>query len=431
LGKNLNKHHLNKHKKEGLAIYVGYTHQTYHIHSWEEFQMAYSRYLLFWHQWQSHNPQTLLPQETTEISHFDTDFFAQKTNALLPVIHQAFLTKFQQPIVTQPKTQIFRLKWLLVACVFALLGAGAVYQNIPQKKKTSLKAGKAKIHIVKRVAGENISTVWVAYDVRGLGLDSVLVSSKYADTYPKYYATNKPVDTLSFIFNKPGGAITLSNGSTELVRTGFYQQTTGWIGWMYSGDFTGPCHQAHQIQKNGVFSYDSEMIPQKYKDYYFTMLLNQQDFKVKGNDMTLETRIKLIHKPIEATCNELNIQFADDSHNSKTTFDLKGCEYWTGLNMGETEIAPPRKNLATQQTQLTPFTHSLDSLQQWNTVKIRIKNQKAFYYWNNREIFVMPFKGNIGSIKRLSFLGKGSWAIDWVCLKNGDNQIVYYEGFDK
>jgi hypothetical protein len=79
--------------------------------------------------------------------------------------------------------------------------------------------------------------------------------------------------------------------------------------------------------------------------------------------------------------------------------------------------------------QIQNFTHSLDSLKQWNTMKLKKYGSKVDYYWNGEYIGTAPT--NNKGIRMLDFTVKSSWAVDWIKVSDAKKNIIYQEDFDK
>jgi hypothetical protein len=326
--------------------------------------------------------------------------------------------------------------WLVLGAVALLLG-GAVagwfwLQPKPPSNVTLWEqftpeqiAKKAVFTVVKQIKGKNKSTVFVAYDVSQLPIDTVVISNRHhADVNPRVYRSVKKQDTVSFIVNKPNTTMHLKAHRVTIKKLRVYQESTGWVGWIHANKtFVSAYLPTAQLVRDSALVFPVELVPDKYKDYYFTVLRNNRRYGVEGNYHTFETRVKLVNKPLDATCNHLAIDVGGSKKNReevpegiKQELELDGCEYWLSPKKYPTEVA-------------SKFTHDLDTYRQWNTLKWVAKGEVLDVYWNNEKIYTQAIPKNIGELTVINFSGKGSWAVKWVRLLDKNGQQKYYEDF--
>ncbi len=69
-------------------------------------------------------------------------------------------------------------------------------------------------------------------------------------------------------------------------------------------------------------------------------------------------------------------------------------------------------------------------LNEWNTVKINIKNKIITVHLNENEIYKSSYKNSNGKIKGINFSFAGSGAIDYARLFDANNNLTFSEDFD-
>lgn len=67
----------------------------------------------------------------------------------------------------------------------------------------------------------------------------------------------------------------------------------------------------------------------------------------------------------------------------------------------------------------------------WRVLEIRVRNKSAEVFLEGKKIYSTKFKNNVGQIKGLKYIFKGSGAVDYVRLYNERNALVYEDNFDE
>lgn len=446
LGKNKDNASRSHKKKEGLAIYVGYQAGTFHFDHWDDFYRVYLDYSRFWDYWQKNafNNSQLLSSPTVKLP-IDSDQAKTEnyTNNHLPIYSPTVQLNLIHAVMQDPTsaevphyTSNTRVRNWLVLVVVLLLGgaaAGGFWLQSKTQSKVALLAQftpeqiakKSVFTVVKQIKGKNKSTVFVAYDVSQLPIDTVVISSRHhADITPRIYRSMKKQDTISFIINKPNAAMRLRGDRVTLRKLRVYQESTGWIGWIHANKtFVSAYLPTCELIRDSALVFPIELVPDQYKAYYFSILRNNRHYGVDGNYHTFEVKVKLVTKPIDATCNHFHIHMEGSKKNEEEMpfgigqeLELDGCEYWLSPKRYPKEV-------------VSKFTHDLDTYRQWNTLKWVAKGEELVVYWNNEKIYTQAIPKNIGEITGLNFSGKGSWAVKWVRLLDKNGKQKYYKDF--
>lgn len=459
LGKSKQQGNRNEKKKSGLAIYVGFRQGIYYLNDWTDFQQTHQEYLKFWHYWEQNafrHPQLDMfdraPQSTEIVApSFNEGVRANHHRHKYLLLHEVI----QQPYVSSlppPKKNKLSAMLMGISLVLFLTITGWASQRFWQtslfKPKTKHQKvalstllsseafrKKIKFKIAKKIPGKNKSTVFLSYDISQVPLDTIKIRARN-DAVPQFYYLTKPKGTVSFVVNKPTCYFHLSYQHQRLKTLRVYQESAGWIGFFRHKKTIGAAIETCKLVQNGYLSFLPKLVPDQYKHYYFSHLSNVKHFQVQGNHLTFEARVKLTHKPSDATCNDLTIGLAGSNNNESELIkhigyklELDGCEYWLQTKKFHQKIRHAN-NYHYDPDILERFTHDIDTFMHWNTIKLVTKGQTISYFWNGKKIHQKPFQGTIGEITAIKFGSKGSWAIDWTRLKDSKGQEKYYEDFE-
>ncbi|EAY31649.1 hypothetical protein [Microscilla marina] len=441
LGKNKDGTSRNDKKKQGLAIYVGYQNNVFHFEHWDDFYRVYLDYSRFWDYWQKnafHQQQLGVPLPTEEKNSPTTPPLpVYSPTVQLQLVHEV-MQNTNAAQVPWRTSQQKKMLWATAGMLSLVLGLAATWwfwskkdlASLPQKTtlaQLTPEQIKQRItfSIVKHIKGKNKSTVFVTYDVRQLPIDTISIGSSYhTDITPRLYTSTKKQDTISFIVNKPDGTLYLRHRRTLLKKLRVYQASTHWIGWVHAGKkFIGAYQPTHKLVQDCTLVFPITLVPPQYRSYYFSTLRNTRHYGVDGNYHTFETKIKLINKPSNATCNHLSMTVTGSEKSMQAIakrlsyeLELDGCEYWLNRKKYPVNIA-------------SKFTHDIDTYRQWNTFKWVVRGSLIEVYWNNEKILSQTIVKNIGELTNITFSGKGSWAIKWVRLLNKEGKPMYEESF--
>ncbi len=68
-------------------------------------------------------------------------------------------------------------------------------------------------------------------------------------------------------------------------------------------------------------------------------------------------------------------------------------------------------------------------MDEWNTLKLEIKNKLVTVFLNDLKIYTSSYEGSNGAIKGISYGFAGSGAVDYTRLYNADNELTFSEDF--
>ncbi|OJJ14545.1 hypothetical protein BKI52_42990 [marine bacterium AO1-C] len=457
LGKSKSQSNHNEKKKTGLTIYVGYRRGIFYLSDWGDFQTTYQEYLRFWNYWEQNTLKSKQLSAAKNIIH-QVELISAEGQPPLPsytlekyqVFHDAYqlsstieLTPHQRKVTPKP-SQLLLL--FTTIAILVMVGWVSQYRWNSDDSKVDMALQKArkqvKFALVKHIKGKNKSTLAFSYDLGNASLKDSFYIRSAGDAIPKKQYLTQSKGTISFVFYRPSGRFILGKNGKTIKAITVYQESYGWVGHSRNGHNEHPLMSNCQLIKNGYLTFPIELVPKAHQDYYFSHIYNNKHFQVQGNRMTLQMRFRLEHLPSDASCNNLTIDMngseAELPHAVSYPLEINGCEYW--MMHHNAKFLPPSKktvrprnigeNYEKRLEVFTRFTHDLATYRRWNTIKIVIRKNTALYYWNDQVIAKVPFSGNIGEIKAIHISGKGSWAIDWIRLKDGQGNTKYYEDFE-
>ncbi len=146
---------------------------------------------------------------------------------------------------------------------------------------------------------------------------------------------------------------------------------------------------------------------------------NFEDFDVDGDNFIYETRLKIALPDSGNYCYKAYVKVKGLNYPIRAAFVSKGCNTDALLQFGEVTLEGRFHDLSLMGQSLT----------QWRTVRLEVKNKRGRIFIDNQLLYSIPFKKSIGMIKGLSFRFREFGAVDYVKLYNGQNKLIYQEEF--
>lgn len=445
LGKKDDQHKRYLNKKTGLAIFAGFNNPYYYVDSWEDFEAQYQQYMSLWLQWNKNQIHTDQQKNLLLAPHEKENITSVVVIPNEKPFYQIIYEGSQEETTLYPNSSK-RKKWWLwgILALFIMIGGYYLFKIFSGKKENS-SAKKddstlqentndtlIKFSLLQKEEGENIVSGLLVYDATKYPQDSIKI---YLDPYalPNMIKSTKKIDTVPVIFYK--STLVRSRYGSIHDRLSLYIPTKSWIGGAYDnsqvkynteikGDISKIYNKPCDLIQSGTVTITPEQVENKIKDYYFSWFSKTFEKEIKTDTFELEAKVKLTYKSKDAICNHLVLKILDNSHRYvKYSLEVKGCTAYlkTKENLSFMEVASD---------QIQNFTHSLDSLQQWNIMKLKKYGKTVDYYWNGKYIGTTSNNNNRG-IRMLEFTLKSSWAVDWIKIFDSKQNILYQEDFDK
>ena len=147
---------------------------------------------------------------------------------------------------------------------------------------------------------------------------------------------------------------------------------------------------------------------------------NIREFNANGDDMTLETEIRLSDEGYSNDCRSTTIQIMNLHGRIGFTFVKPGCD----PSLLEAEFGDVLLN--GEFHELSPFYQVLD---RWRKVKIKTDRMNIYVYLDEVLIYSVKYKDPLHDMKGLTFKFQGSGQVNFVKLYNKSDELIYEEDF--
>ncbi|MCU0444886.1 MAG: hypothetical protein MUE85_08195 [Microscillaceae bacterium] len=311
---------------------------------------------------------------------------------------------------------------------------------------TPAECAKIQFKILKSDIGMNRASFKIYYDLSGAPMPENLRIATGVDFDMWPQTLTKKSDTILIQCYKPSIEIQLRTEYGE----GTHQQilktiktdvpTLDWIGFAHSNTWGYTSYYAqNELVTKGVLHFPPQKLDSLKRKYYYTDFYNLQDFGVSGDDCTLEVRLKNAPKVEGGTCMVYGVMLIGTENQANYQLAPQGCLSWLEVGLANQIFTEKSPHFALYQAGVLQVTVKKDlgafSLpekltEEWHTMKMRIKNQVAYYYLNDKLIDKIPFEGKIGRVKGLKLHSKGSAWFDFIRLLDEKNQEIYFEDFE-
>jgi len=173
---------------------------------------------------------------------------------------------------------------------------------------------------------------------------------------------------------------------------------------------------ALHIKRNDLISSKINVDKDFMLSYY-----NVREFENTYSDnFSLDTRI-ISDSSNTIPCPGFEVVVICEAHIFFVRMMGKGCERDIAVKMGEVYHDGIKNNL-------TAFGRNLYS---WQGLQIRVVNKKATIMLDEQPVYTINFKSDFGKVVGLVYNFKGTGAVDYVKLMNGENKMVYEDDFDE
>ena len=290
--------------------------------------------------------------------------------------------------------------------------------------------------------GKAPHTVSFIYDISELPENGIFLDYHYEHHKAGYQRKllEKTSDTINHCFQIPGNYhVTLRTKDTVLSSIPIHVSSNGWI-CMVSDRYseTMEKNKTHRFPefKHLVFNLyhifkdtikDEKLyIPPSTVEafginpiFYFTEFRNIRDFECSGDDCTLEIKFKNAHREGGISCFDSQFILQGDSSYAKITLVEQGCYRYANAVIGKEVISGEDQDLSALQFDLS----------RWKIMRIETKNNQISFFMDDELFFQRPYNVPLRNIIGLVFTFKGSGAIDYVKLFDGNMDLVYMDDF--
>ncbi|MFW5773728.1 MAG: hypothetical protein ACOCWD_03515 [Tangfeifania sp.] len=290
--------------------------------------------------------------------------------------------------------------------------------------------------------GKAPHTVSFYYDISDVPYEEIYLDHHYEHHKAGYQRKllGKNRDTINHCFQIPGNYhVTLRTKDAVLSSIPIHVSSNGWI-CMVSDRYSETMEQNKALRfpefKHLVFNLyhvfkdtikDEKLYIPPYQlkaldvnpKFYFTEFRNIRDFNCPGDDCTLEIKFKNAPEEGGISCFDSQFILQGDSSYTKITLVEPGCYRYANAVIGKEVISGEGQDLSSLQFDLS----------QWRIMRIETKNNRVSFFMDDELFFQRPYNVPLQNIIGLIFTFKGSGAIDYVKLFNGDMDLVYMDDF--
>jgi hypothetical protein len=152
--------------------------------------------------------------------------------------------------------------------------------------------------------------------------------------------------------------------------------------------------------------------------YYLEHLI-YKDFHVSADNCRFEARYRNNSEIGGKSCYDVEFRIVGENGLASVILVQKGCYRWSEITIGENQLNGKYNDL----------TFLSADLSSWNTMKIIINNNKASIINNSDTIYTTNYNQQLGMIKGIRFVTKGSGAFDYVRLYDNRGELLFEDNF--
>jgi hypothetical protein len=290
------------------------------------------------------------------------------------------------------------------------------------------------IFYTRNLSGITPYTVSFHYDISGLGNRKA-----YIDFDHKEEEDNSPGELLdksrtliNHCFESPGFFhVTVSSEGIVLASAKIHVLSDGWVSYCFNDDNFILRKFVFGLEKKVRDTLDDGLLyisPKEINNqgfngntvFYLEHML-YKDFHVSADSCSLEVRYKNSPATGGISCYDSEFRIIGENGLASVMLVQKGCYRWSEITVGE-------KHLNGKYNDLSSFSTDLSS---WNVLRMNLKNGKAAITNGSDTIFTCHFVRQLGIVKGIRLVTKGSGAFDYVKLFNTGGQSIVDENFGK
>ncbi len=315
------------------------------------------------------------------------------------------------------KTNFIKRGWKLVAGVFLImLLIYFIYPLISHK----LKSNAAISFTGELLSGLAPHTATFIYDVSNYP-DSVFLD--FDDNQIIYMPREKNFFRHGYLiphyFN-----VRMISGKNELGNVRVMVKSPAWEARLGYANFEPTVMLVPLYDTNFLYASPAMMVEKgldKTKGYYVSDYRFYDDFNTQGDNFDFSFKAINSKAMGGLYCQDLSIMI--QCENSNIIFNLvrPSCSVATMVTISDVSINGQYNDISSLST----------DPEKWETIRLVVKNYNAQFYVNDKNVFEVSYKKELGAIKGFTFATMGSGAFDDIVLKNGAGEIKYENNFGK
>jgi len=283
------------------------------------------------------------------------------------------------------------------------------------------------------ITGTTPHTVSFHYDITKLRDREVYINFDHSEAEEKSPGEllDRNRSLINHCFESPGFFnVTVFSEGTMLGSAKIHALSDGWASYCFNDDnfslrkfVFGLEKKVRDTLEDGLlYISPGELNKQGFNGstvFYLEHML-YKDFKISADSCILEVRYKNSADMGGISCFDAEFRIIGEDGLASVMLVQKGCYRWSEVTVGE-------KHMNGKYDDLSSFSSDLSS---WNILRIFTKNGKAVITNDSASIFTCDYNRSLGNVKGIRFVTKGSGAIDYVRLLNGEEQEIYSDYFD-
>ncbi len=349
----------------------------------------------------------------------------------------------QRKVADKEKKKIFRYTLIIVSFIL-LLTAFNIIKWISDHNKLLEKHYDIVFEAFPQ-SGKAPHTVSFYYDISEVPYEEIFLDHHYEHHKAGYQRKllKKSRDTINHCYQIPGNYHVTLRTKDDAVLTSIpiHVSSNGWI-CMISDRYSEAMEKNEALRfpefKHFIFNLyhifkdtikDEKLYIPPYQvkaldinpKFYFTEFRNIRDFNCQGDNCTIEVRFKNSPGDGGISCFDSQFILQGDSSYVKITLVEQGCYRYANAVIGKKIISGENEDLSALQFDLS----------HWRTLRIETRNHQVYFYMDDELFFHRQYDVPLMNILGLIFTFKGSGAIDYVKLYDGNMDLVYKENFIK
>ncbi len=329
-------------------------------------------------------------------------------------------TEFKpKAIAPLQKSKRRRISYYLVVAVIA----SALFLTIVSYKyfsKQDLINEKDAGFSIKKITRSDIpNTVVFNYDISKISGDSFFIQQSW--DRDRRVRIDKNKHTLTDIYYEPGyhnAKLIVNDKVVKTIEVSI--PTDGWFFFSKPELFRGLPTYIHPAAalKNGVLSLTPEDIVNGKidadKENFYSYTFFPDKFDVSSDNFRFKVRIR-VKELKNVMCPQIMYEVSGQSNSLYFSSTLPGCTGRIEANVGEHFMSGKTADLSG---------FGCD-IRQWQDIEVVVKNKRAAFYINQKEIFSKSYTKSAGLITGLVFSSNGLCEIDQIELKDLDGKVFY------
>lgn len=268
------------------------------------------------------------------------------------------------------------------------------------------------------------NTVIFSYDVSNVVADTFYIQQSWNSDHRVGLSSKDRVLTSIYYESGFHRARLIANDSV-IARQPIHIISNGWEPHIYRHDSDPELVDLKNetFISKGQLYLDSAILVNRQIDFaerFHTRITNSQVFNLHSDNFSFSTRMKA--DPVfHQVCPWMDLIIVTDVNTFSVSWTGKGCEKKAAYKLGEIFRSGNNNNLSALGC----------NVYEWQELEIQVKDRHAVIYLNGQPAYRETYKEDFGKIVALIYIFDGTGSIDYTKLKDGNEQIVFEDNFDR